>query len=207
MNSVTPEESVFLVVTVILILLFLGASFGYNLLGGPKQLPVSPYTGKPLRPAMEIYWEAKEKVLKYLFQRQDFANRIIAFNRAALCRDTGRIFPNCVTWYGQYNVDWSFIRKHFPGHYVSWGSLSKDQQNEIREKHGSLEGYQTQFSSQNPSPRQVEEEYAYMKPGPLYIDTETGILIGWKCVPDTELEVLVVQRPLEQYLPGIHKKY
>lgn len=168
---------------------------------------LSPYSKKPLRRASDIHWEAKEKVLRFLYERNDFANRIIDFNRAALCRETGRIFPNCINWWGTIFVDWSFINKHFPGNYVSWGSLTVDQQEFIRVKHPFLEGYQTHYSSQNPSPKRVEQEYAVMKPGPLYVDLETGILIGWKCVPDTDLEVLIVQRPVERYLPGIHKKY
>jgi hypothetical protein len=31
----------------------------------------------------------------------------------------------------------------------------------------------------------------------LYVDVETQILIGWKEVPGTEVEVLIVQKPKE----------
>ena len=127
--------------------------------------------------------------------------------QAALCRDTGRLFPNALTWYGTLKVDWKFLRKRYPGNFVSWGSLSEFQQLKIRDKHGSLEGFQTEFSSPTPSPRAIEPEYAYKKPGPLYVDIDTSVLLGWKEVPETDLEVLIVQRPREIYIPGLHKKY
>ncbi|HEV8052714.1 MAG TPA: hypothetical protein VGP47_09475, partial [Parachlamydiaceae bacterium] len=79
--------------------------------------------------------------------------------------------------------------------YVSWGSLTAEQQGIIRNGHDSLEGFQTDFSSPNPLPRAVEAKYALSKPGPLYVDINTKVLLGWKCVPDTDLEVLIVQKP------------
>ena len=33
------------------------------------------------------------------------------------------------------------------------------------------------------------------RPGPLYVDIETKVLLGWKVVPGTDLEVLIVQKP------------
>lgn len=207
MLNLTEEDLLFLGVAVVGIFLLLLYYFFMGLKHNSTDICLSPYTGYPLRKASDIHWETKEKVLRFLYQKKDFANRIFDFERAALCRETGRIFPDCINWWGKINLDWTFINKRFPGNYVSWGSLNRDQQDFIRDKHLSLEGYQTHYSSQNPSPKRVEREYALMKPGPLYVDLETGILIGWKCVPDTDLEVLTVQRPSELYLPGIHKKY
>jgi hypothetical protein len=207
MSALTEEDILFLGVAAFVVFLFLLYWFIVAIMHGATEVCPSPYTGHPLRKAVDIPWMTKEKVLRYLYERVDYANRMIDFDRAAFCRETGRIFTNCVDWRGKIKVDWTFLKKHFPGNYVSWGSLNRDQQEYIRDKHRSLEGYQIHYSSQNSSPKRVEEEYALMKPGPLYVDLETGILIGWKCVPDTELEILIVQRPVEQYLPGIHKKY
>jgi hypothetical protein len=94
-------------------------------------------------------------------------------------------------------VDWTFLQKRYPGHWVSWGSLSKEQQEAIRDVHESLGKFQTQESSPTPAPRAVEPEYAYTKPGPLYVDLETKILLGWQVVPGTDFEVLIVQKPIK----------
>lgn len=124
-----------------------------------------------------------------------YDNRIFDVKKAAICRETGRIFPECITWYDTIKVDWTFIQKRYPGTYVSWGCLTEAQQEAIRDVHETLDGFQTRFSSQTPSPRLVEAKYAFEKPGPLYVDVTTGVLVGWQCVPDTELEVLIVQKP------------
>ncbi len=158
---------------------------------------VSPYTGVPLRRASEISYYSAERVLRYLYDLRQYDNRIFKLRRAAFCRETGRIFQDCVTWYDTINVDWNFLQKRYPGHYVSWGSLSKELQDYIRDSHSSLEGFQTEESSPNPAPRAVEPEYAYTKPGPLYVDPETKVLLGWKIVPGTNFEVLIVQKPIK----------
>jgi hypothetical protein len=207
MLALTEEDILFLGVAAFVVFLLLLYYFYLGIKHSATEICLSPYSGHPLRKASDIPWMTKERVLRYLYESEDYANRIFDFERAALCRETGRIFPNCIDWRGKIMVNWTFLNKRFPGNYVSWGSLNSDQQQFIRDKHASLEHYQIHYSSQNPSPKRVEKEYALMKPGPLYVDLETGILIGWKCVPDTDLEVLVVQRPVEQYLPGIHKKY
>jgi len=93
-------------------------------------------------------------------------------------------------------VDWTFLQKRYPGIWVSWGSLNSDQQRAISDAHESLEGFQTEVSSPSPAPRAIEPEYAYTKPGPLYVDIQTKVLLGWKVVPGTELEVLIVQKPV-----------
>lgn len=155
----------------------------------------SPYTGQKLRRATDLSYYAAEKTLRFLYEMKEYDNRIFKLKKAAFCRETGRIFQNCVTWYDVAIVDWRFLQNRFPGTYVSWGSLSWEQQREIKERHRSLEGFQTERSSSNPVPRLIEPEYVYEKPGPLYVDLETKILMGWKIVPGTDLEVLIVQKP------------
>lgn len=159
----------------------------------------SPYSGLPLRRASDLPYASAEKILRFLYGLHEFDNRIISLKSAAVCRETGRVFPNCITFYGTMKVDWDFLNKRFPGNYVSWGSLTDSQQEDIRAKHESLAWFQTELSSPSPSPRAIEPEYIYTSPGPLYVDLNTKVLIGWVNVPDTIFEVLIVQQPKKQY--------
>lgn len=116
-------------------------------------------------------------------------------SKAAFCRETGRIFPNAITWYGKIKVDWTFLRKRYPGHWISWGSLSPEQKEEFYRLHDGFEGFQTEDSSPNPAPNRIEERYVYTIPGPLYVDLSTKAVMGWQVVTDTDFEVLIVQLP------------
>lgn len=157
----------------------------------------SPYTGLPLRRGADLGFYQAEQVYKYLFDLKQYDNRMFDLKKAAFCRDTGRIFPDAINWLDCIRVDWNFLQKRFKGHFVSWGSLTFAQQEAIRAMHDSLEGFETIFSSSQPQPKMVEPEFAFRKPGPLYVDVNTNVLVGWKEVPGTELEVLIVQRPVK----------
>lgn len=163
------------------------------------QQGVSPYTGMPLRRATDLPYASAEKILRYLYNLHQYDNRIFALSKASVCRETGRIFQNSISFFGTIRADWDFLKKRFPGTYVSWGSLTDAQQQAIIAAHHSLEGFQTEISSPNPSPRAIEGEYAFTKPGPLYVDLETKVVLGWKCIPGTTFEVLIVQRPKKPY--------
>lgn len=158
----------------------------------------SPYSKMPLRRASTLSYGAMVKVLRYLYNLHEYDNRIFRFKDSSFCRETGRIFQNSVTWYDAIRVDWNFLNERYPGEWVSWGSLADDQKAELFYAHESLEGFQIEFSSTRPSPRQVEPEFAYTKPGPLYVDLNTKNLLGWKIIPDSELEVLILQKPKSQ---------
>jgi len=179
------------------------AYFVLNLIKDRSQKGLCPYTGKPLRRGEDLPVSSRERVLKYLFDMHDYHNRLIDFKKAAFCRETGRIFSDAIISFGRISVDWSFLQKRFPGNFVSWGSLSLESKTALMEKHGSLKAFQTEFSSSRPSPKDVEEEYANEKPGPLYVDPDTGVLLGWQEVPETNLEVLIVQKPKQIYIPGV----
>ncbi len=120
---------------------------------------------------------------------------MFSIHRAAVCRVTGRIFPNAIDMLGRITCDWTLFTKRMPGNYVSWGSLNDAQQAAVKRAHASLEGFQTKISSPEPSPRAATEEYLLSIPGPLYVDLETLVLLGWKQVPGTEVEVLIVSTP------------
>jgi hypothetical protein len=163
-------------------------------LNGQKD-SVSPYTGHLLRRGSDLSYYSKERILRFLYEMHQYDNRIFEIRKAAVCRETGRIFPNALTWYDRVKVDWSFLQKRYPGHYVSWGSLSDFQKEHVMMHHHTLKDFQIEVSSPTSSPRFIEREYAYTKPGPLYVDLDTYVLLGWKCVPRTNFEVLVVQKP------------
>lgn len=184
-----------LAILITFFLLFFALWFGWKFLERGEGA-VSPYTGLLLRKATQISYFSARQVLLYLQSYHEYDNRPFQLSKAAFCRETGRMFPDCVTFLGTISVDWTFLQKRFPGNYVSWGSLNPTQQEAIREVHGPLDEYQTDVSSPTPSPRLIEPEYAYTVPGPLYVDIETKVLLGWKMVPETELEVLIVQKPI-----------
>ena len=205
--ALTYQDYAYFFAILLFVFLALAASFIFGWWMSRREVAPSPYTGNPLRKGSDLRYLTIEKVLRFLYDMHDYDNRMFDLNRAAICRETGRIFPEAITWYGARKVDWDFLQKRYPGKFVSWGSLPEEQQLLIRDRHVSLEGFQIEYSSPTPVPRSIEPEYAYRKPGPLYVDVESGILLGWKCVPDTELEVLILQKPKEEYIPGIHKKY
>jgi len=194
--AVFGEQDVLFFSSLILLafLLIVAAFFGGAWIR-KNTIAVSPYTGSPLRKAENLPYFSAKQILQFVFNKHEYDNRLFELKNASICRDTGRIFQDSVTWYDTVNVDWNFLQKRFPGNYVSWGSLSDHQKKALQEVHDTFEGYQTEFSSPQPSPRAVEPEYVFKKPGPLYVDMDTKVLLGWQVVPGTEFEVLVIQRP------------
>lgn len=180
-----------------LLFLFLLFWFGWRL--SQRQQAVCPYSGIPLRRASEISYYSKEKVLRYLFDIKQYDNRIFKLSRASFSRETGRIFQDSINLFDTIKVDWTFLQKRYPGNWTSWGSLTKEQQEDIRSRHPSLSKFQTIESSPTPAPRLIEPLYVHTKPGPLYVDFETKNLLGWQVIPGTEFEVLILQKPSQQY--------
>lgn len=202
--AVVGDDEITLFVTLLLLVFFvLLTVFFFGIWMSRREGCVSPYSGLPLRRGSELSYASMEKVLRYVYNYHQYDNRIFTLGKSAVCRETGRIFPESVTWYDTIKVDWTFIQKRYPGRYVSWGSLTREQQEIVRSVHGSLEGFQTEFSSRNPLPKAVEPEYALAKPGPLYVDFDSKVLVGWKCVPTSDLEVLIVQKPLKIITPTL----
>lgn len=189
----------FILITLLVFVALLAVSIWIN------RIPDTPslYSRLPMRRATELPYDSKEKVLRFLFYMHQYDNRIFSIKKAAFCRETGRIFPNAITWYNKIKIDWSFLQQRYPGHYVSWGSLTEEQQLIVSNVHDSLDGFQTELSSPEPQPSHIEAMYAFAKPGPLYVDIESKVLLGWKIVPGTDLEVLIVQKPLNIITPTV----
>lgn len=155
----------------------------------------SPYTGAPMALGSNLSYEAVRKVHAYLESLPSNENQFFELNKAAVCRETGRVFPNSVNYMEIVSVNWGFLNKRYPGTYVSWGSLSNEEKETVLSSHSSLEGFQTEHSCPNSSPKEIDSVNVMSVPGPLYVDVEARVLLGWKRVPGTGLEVLVVQCP------------
>ncbi|CRX39498.1 hypothetical protein [Estrella lausannensis] len=167
----------------------------------PSRPAISPYTKQPLRFGEDVKLSSAETIMRFLhYEVGGYDNKVFAMKKSMVCRDTGRIFQDCVNAMGRAQVDWTFLQKRCPGTWVSWGSLTDEQKQDILDSQGQVDGFQTEKSCPHPSPRAVTEEYIYIKPGPLYVDLKTKVLLGWKCVPGTIFEVLVVQRPGDKQL-------
>lgn len=164
----------------------------------------SPYSELPTRRWHELSYATIGKIYLYLQSLHQYDNRMFDIHRVVVCRETGRIFSNAIDRLGRMRLDWTFLQKRYPGHWVSWGSLSYQQQRAVRDAHHTLAGFQTEQSSPEPSPRLIQRQYALARPGPLYVDLETLVLLGWKEVPGTDLELLVVQKPKRIHYPTSH---
>ncbi len=159
---------------------------------------VSPYAKVKMRLGIDVARSIQEYINGFLADELKPDNPAIDFTQAAICNETGRIFTNCVNNKGYITLDWSFIQKRLPGTYVSWGALSENEKAIVKLLHGSLDGFQTEQSCPKIRPQDIDREYALLSPGPLYIDRRTKILIGWKKIPGTYFEALIVQRPIYQ---------
>lgn len=155
------------------------------------------YTKQPMTLGIDVAASVRGFVNDFLLSHPQPENSPIDFDTAAISPETGRIFANAAFKGSFVRLGWDFLSKRYPGRYVSWGSLDELERATIRLCHNeSLAGFQTEVSSPRPLPQDVEPHFALTRPGPLYVDRTTKILIGWKEVPGTEFEVLIVQMPI-----------
>lgn len=146
---------------------------------------LSPYCGKPLVPARLLSFSAMEKLSSFLLHLSDEEFYSVDIDRAAICPETGRIFPNAINRWGSIRISRKFLKKYYSGTLVQWNSLSDQEKKIIQSMHFSLSHFST-------SPH---ASALHHKPGPLYADREKKILLGWKRIPGTSLEALVLQIP------------
>lgn len=157
----------------------------------------SPYSKEPLLLGVDVARSLAALVEDFMLTQPQPENAPFDMSKAAVCRGTGRIFPDCVDKREVVRLGWDFLPKRHAGAYVSWGAISEEEQGRIKILQGTadLEDFQIQESSKQLLPTQVEDYYKTLSPGPLYVDRMQGILLGWKCVPGTHFEVLIVQLP------------
>lgn len=161
---------------------------------------VCPYCRRTMRLGIDVAKSISMMVNAFLQEQPQPENPQIDFSKAAYCPVSGRIFPNCVSGVEQVTLSWRFLNERASGTFVSWGSLPEEERGILKLLHGSLEEFQTEKSSAHSRPEDVEEEYISLAPGPLYVDRTSKVVMGWKKVPGTYFEVLVVQRPRFQSL-------
>jgi hypothetical protein len=179
-----------------LVLAILGALLWYGWYISKTRGAVCPYTKGPLSLGVDIAPSIIAFVDGFLLGHSQPENEPFDFTKAAICEKTGRIFPNCVQRREHIRLDWSFLQKRYPGNYVSWGSLPQSEQQQVRLCHESMAGFQIESSSEQPFAKDIDIYHARKKPGPLYVDRQTRVLLGWQEVPGTRFEVLIVQKPI-----------
>ena len=186
---------VILLLSIVLFVVIMTALVWVSWWWSERRIATSPYTGLPLRKANDLPYSSRVKILRYMETYKEYDNRAFNLGRAAFCRDTGRVFPNCINWLGEMKVDWHFLYKRYPGKWVSWGSLTAEQKQDVIDAHEGIKGFQMEESCSNADPEDIELNFIQTKPGSLYVDIETKVLLGWKCVFETEFEILIVQIP------------
>lgn len=196
-NLVQTGQSATVVTWLLLfaIALLIGAFFSFGWWLTNRHGSRSPYTKTPLARASLLPFSSVQKVHAFLDQIHDADNPFLDLNRAVVCRETGRIFPEAINRFGVITVGWSFLRRRAPGEWISWGALRPEEQQAVFAAHGPLHGFQCKQSSAKPNPQAIDEASAWASPGPCYVDLASKRVMGWKRVPGTELEVLVVQKP------------
>lgn len=200
-----PSGATAIWVIVVLLLLFgvMVAILFFGWLSTKKKVSyvLSPYAKVPVRPLLSVNFLALQKIEDFIETLPGYDNRMFNFKRSVYCRETGRIFFDCVDWKGKVSLDWSFLQQRHRGSWVSWGSLREEKQREFKEKHESLKNFQVELSCPNLKPEEITDEYLYVKPGPLYADLLSYKLLGWQIVPGTDFEVLVLQLPKKIFVP------
>jgi hypothetical protein len=97
--AITPADVALFALFLVLVFLGLMWVLLYNAWKYRLRDSPSPYTKLPLRRGSEISYSTAVKILRFLYDLHQYDNRIFDLKRAAVCRETGRIFPEAVTWY------------------------------------------------------------------------------------------------------------
>jgi hypothetical protein len=193
----------FLVELLIALLLF-AVVFGIGYWITQRPHTRSPFTDSPLLSASNLSFQAMQKVHSFVHALPLGSICKLDLNEAGVCRQTGRIFPNCTNRFGIVILPKNYLELYYPAKLIPWSALSSEQQTLIRQQHITLEKFQISwYNSSQPSVNSkfiYDSSYLLTKPGPLFVDLATATLVGWQCVPDTELELLIIQRPKEKAL-------
>lgn len=184
-----------LFISIILLIVLFGALMWFGWWVTVRRGAVSPYTKKPMMLGVDLPKSIALAVEEFMKSLPQPENSPFDCTKAAICRDTGRIFPDAVKRGEIIRLGWEFLQNRYPGTWVSWGSLSETEKGVIRLCHRSLRGFQMENSCPRRNPQEIDSYYASLRPGPLYIHVAKKTFLGWKVVPGTYFEVLVVQKP------------
>lgn len=194
-ESLGQQAIVFLFLSLVFVILLLCGLLWLGWWVGQKRGSVSPYSKQPMMLGVDLPVSFARQVEEFLKSLPQPENPPFDCTKAAICRQTGRIFPDAVKRGEIIRLGWDFLQNRYPGNWVSWGSLGSTKAAIIRMHHRSMHGFQTEVSCPAARPEAIDQTYAYTKPGPLYVDPTTKMLLGWQIVPGTYFEVLVVKRP------------
>jgi hypothetical protein len=156
---------------------------------------LSPYSKKPMMLGVDLAFSIKQQVEAFLTSLPQPENKPFDCTKAAICRETGRIFQDAVKRGEIIRLDWTFLQDRYPGNWVSWGSVDTTKQAIIKMCHRSLDPFQFEQSCPNTLPKDITPDFIFTKPGPLYVDVAKKTFLGWQKVPGTSFEVLVVKKP------------
>src|SRR6185295_10132738 len=70
---------------------------------------LSPYTKQPLMLGVDLPVSIGHHIEEYVKSLQQPENKPFEYSKAAICRSTGRIFPNAVKRGEMIQLDWSFL--------------------------------------------------------------------------------------------------
>ena len=160
-----------------------------------KRGSLSPFSKRPMMLGIDLPFSIRRQIEEYIKSLPQPENQPIDISKAAICRETSRIIKDAVFRGEIIRLGPRFMNDRYPGNWVSWGSLSQQQQGIVKLHHREVSGYQMEHSSRNRRPQEAEQYYAVMKPGPLYVDVSTNTFLGWQAVPGTYFEVMVIKKP------------
>jgi hypothetical protein len=131
-------------------------------------------TGGELAPGDLIAFHSVQRVHDFMLSKPQPENTPFKPKDAAVCRETGRVFPNARDGFGVIRVKSSYPNRRWKGSWVLWKELSRAERSRVEGKHGDLSAYESEG---------------------LYADPFDALIMGWQKVPGTELQVLIVEKP------------
>ena len=140
----------------------------------------SPFSGKILARGEEIFYASAEKIHLFSSELSQPENAPIDLTKAVFCRETNRIFSSSINAFGEIDLTRNYLKKYYSSKLVSWFRLRESEKLKLASMHTSLEGFQVGKG---------------LFPGPLFVDKKRSILVGWKRIPETEMEIIVIQKP------------
>lgn len=176
------------------LLLFSFWYVGWRLLwqGRKTKSPFSHY--EYLMPAEQLHFTAMQYVHQFL-QNHPYSQMKVDLTSTLVCRKTGRIFSCDTKCRRTMKSAECYLMQHYSGVLVPWSTLNQEQKQNFVARHSCLKHFQLHPSGANTAFSYSDWTSADMKPGPLFVDLEAGVAVGWQCIPHTNLEIIIVQPP------------
>ncbi len=151
------------------------AVFGLGWYVTNRQGARSPFSGKPMIRGHDLTFEAVARLRTHLGKAPQPENPDFQWTHSVVCRETGRVFTDVVNRWGVARVSSNYLKRRYPGTYTPWTALQPSERQAVLARHPQGIG-------------------AYELDG-LYVDLTTKTLLGWQRVPETGLQILIVNKP------------